>query len=97
MKENLKKEFLVKSKWLRLLFMVIYAIIFYILMHVVIALIAIVQFFISLFTGKVNNDILGFSKSLNAYLYQIMQYLTYNLEAKPFPLGEPWPKNPHHD
>jgi hypothetical protein len=97
MKENLKKEFLVKNKWLRLLFMIIYAIVLYVLMHLVIGLIALVQFLISLVTGKVNKDILAFSKSLNTYLYQVMQYLTYNEEAKPFPLGEPWPKNTHHN
>lgn len=93
MKEELKKEFLAKSKWLRLLFMIIYAIIFYVLMHIAIGLIALIQFLITLFTGKANKDILAFSKSLNAYLYQIMQFLTYNAEAKPFPFGESWPKN----
>ncbi len=52
---------------------------------------AAVQFIFTLFMSRPNDNLLRFTKGLTAYSYHIMQYLTYNVEDKPFPFSA-WPK-----
>ena len=49
------------------------------------------QFLMVLFTAKTNDNLIRFGKSLSVYQYQIMLFLTYNSEFRPFPVGE-WPE-----
>jgi len=83
--ENIKS----KSQWLRALFMVLFIVINYFVRFIIIA-IALFQFIIVLMSAKKNNNLLKFGKSLSTYSYQIMLYITYNSEDKPFPFGN-WP------
>ncbi|WP_252179906.1 DUF4389 domain-containing protein [Endozoicomonas sp. 4G] len=83
--DNLKSE----SRWLRLLFMVL----FYMVAHIaglLILLIAIVQVFHGFVKSEPNRRLLDFSASLNQYFYQIIQFVTYNVDTKPYPFSE-WP------
>ena len=58
--------------------------------RVVLAAVVLFQFGTMLLTGRVNERLLAFGQSLSMYNYQIIRYLTYNSEEKPFPLN-PWP------
>jgi len=77
------------SVWLRGLFMLIF-IFFMGVVKFVTPVVAGFQFLAILFTAEKNNNLLKFGKSLSVYDYQIMLYLTYNSEFKPFPMGD-WP------
>jgi hypothetical protein len=94
MDNNLKEKLLVKSKWLRGLFMALFVVIQY-LVSWMIVLIAFFQFVIDLLTGKPNDKLLEFTKHLNTYLLQIVNFITFNSEEKPFPFSN-WPGHTSH-
>ena len=90
MNADLKTKLASVDKWLRLIFMIIYLIVNYIVQFIIWALAA-VQFIFTLLTGSPNQNLLSFTRGLNAFSYHILQYVTYNTQAKPFPFGS-WPK-----
>lgn len=79
-----------KGTWIRGFFMFIFFAIVYYLLILLIAAIAIFQFGSLLFTGKLNVLLIDFGQSLSIYSQQIVSFLTYNSEQKPFPFTE-WP------
>lgn len=79
-----------RSTWLRLVFMAVFFIVYAISRPVVFVVVAI-QFFWILFTSQANKGLLEFGQSLATYTYQIVRYLTFNSDDKPFPFDEPWP------
>jgi Flp pilus assembly protein TadB len=84
--DNLKSE----ATWTRLLFMVIC----YVLVSLasfVGSFVVILGFLWLLFTGEVNRQIQQVGQSLATYIYQIVRYLTFNTDDRPFPLGGDWP------
>lgn len=42
----------------------------------------------ALLTGKANTNILNFGRSLSAYTYHILLFLTFNTETMPFPFSD---------
>lgn len=88
---NNKTEFYKsRSAWVRGLFMLL----FIFLMGVakfVMFVVVVMQFFVVLFTAQTNDNLVRLGKSLSVYQYQIMLFLTYNSEVKPFPVGD-WPE-----
>jgi hypothetical protein len=84
-KENAKNI----DVWTRGLFIVIYGIIFYFL-FALIWLVVIFQFIMKLITSELNEQLLGFSNSLTQYVSQILLYITFRSEERPFPFS-PWP------
>lgn len=91
MDNNLKGKLLVKDKWLRGLFMLFFIIIKYLVAWLIV-LIALFQFVADLLTSKPNDKLLEFTKNLNAYLLQVVNFLTFNSENKPFPFTN-WPSH----
>lgn len=84
--ENLKS----RATWTRLLFMVIC----YVLVSIagfVGSFVVILGFLWLLFTGEVNRQLQQAGQSLAAYIYEIIRYLTFNTDDRPFPLGNEWP------
>jgi hypothetical protein len=75
--------------WLRLLFMLLFAMI-YSAAEVVLAVVVFFQFLCVLFTGNKNAKALLFGSQLSAFAYQVFSYLTYNSEERPFPFAD-WP------
>jgi len=53
-----------------------------------------VQFFWVLFTGNTNANLLDLGQSLATYTYQIIGYLTFTTEVRPFPIDADWPSGP---
>ena len=84
-KQNLRNV----DSWLRGLFIVIFAIIFYFLIGIILLLV-IFQFLTTVITGRLNNQLEKFSGVLTDYALQILQFVTYQSDLKPFPFS-PFP------
>ncbi len=78
------------STWFRGLYIILFAILFNIA-ELVIAAVVVFQFFHSLFLGNSNNRLMTLGQSLSTYAYQLLAYLTYNSDHRPYPFGA-WPK-----
>jgi len=85
-KENIKQQ----STWIRALYMLLFAL-FYSVAEIVLFAVVVVQFFFKLFTGQTNPRLLMLGQSIATYIYQIIQFLTFNSDYQPYPFG-PWPK-----
>ena len=79
-----------RSTWLRLVFMIVIGIC-HELARLVGAVIVLLQFLHVLFTGKPNARLLDVGLSLAQYVYQVVEYLTFNTEVRPFPFDAEWP------
>jgi hypothetical protein len=88
-KENLKRG----STWLRLFFMFV-VVILYSVSRVVVSAVVLLQFFWVLLSGETNGALENFGQSLATYTYQIISYLTFNTEVRPFPFDLDWPDGP---
>ncbi len=84
--ENLKS----RTTWLRLLFMAIYGVVAW-LAGMVGLVIVVLGFFWVLFTGEVNRELRQIGQAIASYIYEIVRYLTFNTDDKPFPFGGAWP------
>ena len=84
--ENIKS----RTTWLRLLFMVIYGL-FISLAGMIGTVIVVIGFFWVLFTGEVNRELRQIGQAIASYMYDIIRYLTFNTDDKPFPFGGAWP------
>lgn len=82
-----------RSTWMRLLFMVLFLVLYGISRLVVTAVI-VIQFLHVLFTGEPNQPLLRFGQSLATYTYQIVAYLTFVTDVRPFPFDVDWPSGP---
>ena len=87
--ENLKA----KSTWIRLIFMLILGFLGW-LASMVAAVVVVFGFFWVLFTGEVNQQLRQVGQAIASYIYEIVRYLTFNTDDKPFPFGGAWPSEP---
>ncbi|HXH72872.1 MAG TPA: DUF4389 domain-containing protein, partial [Mariprofundaceae bacterium] len=85
LKENVKNS----SAWMRLLFMLLFAVL-YSVAEMVLTVVVIFQFLSVLITGRKNAKVLSLGAQLATYAYQVFSYLTYNSEERPFPFAD-WP------
>ncbi|MEJ2627224.1 MAG: DUF4389 domain-containing protein [bacterium] len=92
-----KKHF--KTDLIRGAFMLLFLVISRIV-SICVALIAVFQFLCALIVRKPNNNAMRFGKELSLYLAEIVQFLSYNIEKKPWPFS-PWlqtgPANTTHE
>lgn len=86
LEQNVKQ----KSTWVRLFFMIVFALL-YGLSRVVIGAVVVIQFFYVLLTGEAKEQLKTFGHSLAIYSYEIIDYLTFNTDDKPFPFEGSWP------
>ena len=86
LKHNLKE----RKTWLRGLYMLLFGI-FYSIAEIIIIAVAVFQFLLALFTGNTNERLLKLGQSLSTYVYQVLQFLTFNSNHHPYPFGA-WPK-----
>ena len=92
LEKNLKR----RSTWVRLLFMaVLFAV--YMITRIVFFAVIVFQFLWVLFTAETNKQLTGLGQSLATYTYQIMRYLSFNTEDKPFPFDAEWPTGAPED
>ena len=74
----------------RALFIILYLIIIR-LISAVLFVIAITQYIYSWLTGEPNDKIMVFTESLAIYSKQLVEYVGFNTEERPWPVGE-WPE-----
>ncbi len=86
LKHNLKNQ----STWVRGLYMLLFSFLAGIADFVLVGVV-IFQFIHKLITGKTNDRLLKLGRGLASYVYQIIQFMTFNSEYHPYPLGA-WPK-----
>lgn len=80
--ENLKEP----SQWMRIAFMVALVVALYVA-GIVLSILTIAQALFSLLTGSDNSNLRALGKDLATYVHQILAFLTYNSESKPFPFA----------
>lgn len=78
-----------KANGERVLYTILYAIIAKIVSWMI-CLLVIVQFLYSWIAGSPNEKLLSFSASLSEYVKQLIVYISFNSDMKPWPKGE-WP------
>jgi len=76
------------SFWFRILFMVAFAIASYFIILPLIIVLSVAQMLFTLITGQVNANLRYFSATLALYVPQVMEYLTYLSEEKPYPFSD---------
>lgn len=86
MEDNLKS----RDTWLRLVFMLVYAAIVSVV-SIVATAIVVLGFLVVLFTGERNRQLMDAGLAVADYFRQVLAYLTYNTEEKPFPFGADFP------
>tara|TARA_B100000315_G_scaffold195901_1_gene186931 strand:+ start:395 stop:748 length:354 start_codon:yes stop_codon:yes gene_type:complete len=85
-REHIKRT----STWTRGLYIILFAVFFYIAGNAIHAVV-VFQFLHTLLTGKPHPRLQSFGQSLSTYAYQILAYLSYNSNTRPYPFSA-WPK-----
>ncbi|MDH3692002.1 MAG: DUF4389 domain-containing protein [Gammaproteobacteria bacterium] len=89
MKQNLRR----RDSWVRLFFIVLFALI-YSVAEVVLFAVVVVQFGFVLISGERNQKLLRFGADLSRFVYDILRYVTFNSDDRPFPFSD-WPVSGH--
>jgi hypothetical protein len=92
MDNELKSSLTAADTWLRGLYMLLFTVV-YSVTELVLGLVVVFQFIHVLVTRETNDRLLDFSSDLSVFIYQILQFLTFNSEAKPYPFSA-WPDGP---
>ena len=79
-----KDEILKSSKWIRFIFMVLYAFALNFVLPICIGL-AVIQFLFVLFTSKVNPSITNVNSYVIEFFEDSLSFLLFQTEEKPFP------------
>ena len=84
---QVKQNVTARGTWVRLLFMFLFWFVFGVL-YGVLAMVVAVQFLIVLVTGSPNERLLKFGHELGIYYHDIVVFVTFKTEAKPFPFSD---------
>lgn len=76
------------STWIRVLFMVGFALVLYMVIAPIVVVMMVVQALFAILTGSSNTNLRRFGNALGRYVLQILQFLTYNSHVKPFPFDD---------
>ena len=76
------------SVWIRILFMVGFALLLYLVITPVLLVLGLAQALFVLFTGEDNEKLRGLGGALAEYVHQILSFFTYNTNEKPFPFSD---------
>ncbi|MFQ3243531.1 MAG: hypothetical protein ACI9SP_000149 [Arenicella sp.] len=80
-----------KAGWMRVLFVALFWIVFY-MSQLVIAAVVVAQCAFTLISGAPNAQLLSFGDSLSRYVHEILRYVTFNSDQRPFPFSD-FPKS----
>jgi len=89
MDEKIKSNLKETATWLRGIYMVLFVVIYWVT-EIIVGIVIFFQFLSVLITNSKNEKLLTLGQSLSTYIYQIMAYLTFNTEARPYPIAD-WP------
>lgn len=82
-KQNIKEH----STWMRGLYIVLFTVI-YSVTEIVIVLVVLFQFLSVLLTSRTNDKLLSLGMNLSTFIYQILSYVTFNSDDRPFPFSD---------
>ncbi|MEQ1527727.1 MAG: DUF4389 domain-containing protein [Methylococcales bacterium] len=86
MDEQLNNNLKQLSTWKRIFFMLVFAAIGS-LVRMLLWAVIFLQIVSTLITGRCNENILNFGRSLSIYTYHILLFLTFNTDSLPFPFA----------
>jgi len=86
LKDNIKRQ----STWMRGLYMLLFSL-FYKIADLILFAVIIFQFILKVLTGDTNDRLRKLGQSISTYIYQVLQFLSFNSEQHPYPFGA-WPK-----
>lgn len=92
MDEQLRSNLTSSKHWVRFLYMILFAFFLYIASFLMVVIV-IVQFAFALLSGAENAKLRVFGRELTTYINQMLLFLTYNSDYKPFPFAD-WPSAP---
>jgi len=78
-----------KANFERVMYIILYLIIERFI-SLILFVIAITQLIYAWASGEPNDRLLGFNQSLAEYMKQLVEYLGFNTDKKPWPMGD-WP------
>ncbi len=76
------------STWLRIAFMLAFALVLYLIIAPIILVLMLTQAIFTIVTGNYNDNLRKFGAVFSQYIFQIIQFLTFNSHEKPFPFSE---------
>ena len=77
------------STWIRILYMLLF-VLAYSAAEFILAITVVIQVIIKLVTGELNERLKTFGNQISQYIFDVLKFLTFNSEDKPFPFDE-WP------
>ncbi len=86
-KDEVRENLTNTQNWLRVLFMIFFAVVAW-LLTIILPVIVVVQVLFSLISGRDNDNLRQLGGNLSVYFFQILHYLTYNTEERPFPFAD---------
>ena len=87
---DIKQNITNRDVWLRGLFILIFGVILY-FAFILVWLLVVFQFVSKVVTGNLNRQLADFSSGLLRYISQILGYITFQSDERPFPFS-PWPE-----
>ncbi len=76
------------SGWVRVLFVIFFIVVLHLIIGPLIVLLALAQGLFRVFTTKPNENLAGFGALLVTYVAQILNFVTFNSESRPFPFSD---------
>ncbi len=80
-----------KDGWMRVLFVALFWVVFY-MSQFVVALVVVAQCAFTLIAGAPNTQLMSFGENLSRYVQEILRYVTFNTDQRPFPFTD-FPKS----
>jgi len=87
----MEETYSVKDRLVKGLFVLLFMFAFG-LCRFLLCFIVFVQFLFDLISGKPNNRLCQFSSEFKDYIAEVVAFVTYQSDTKPFPFSD-WPKN----
>lgn len=91
-KDNVKNV----NIWLKGIFILVFSVILYVV-GILVYLLAAFQFITKLITGELNHHVKNFAAVLTDYIMQVLAYITFQSEDRPFPFKPFEPQKTVHD
>lgn len=82
--DNLKQP----SHWVRLPFMLAFGFVLYLIFVPVVLVVMAAQILFALLTGETNRNLRGLGAVVQQYVSQIVNYITYNSDQRPYPFSD---------
>jgi len=76
------------SVWVRVSFVIVFVVALHLIIGPLIVLLALAQGLFLIFTARVNENLASFGSLLTAYVAQILSFVTFNSERRPFPFSD---------